>query len=303
MSITGLDIRQLRAFVMVGEELSFVRAATRLHVSQPALSQTIRHLEGLLDVPLFDRNTRKVALTEAGQALLPQAKDILKKLTQMAQTASDHAIGLRGSLKVGFLIGAGVDLMPQILSAFARRFPQVNVVVKEFDFSDPQAGIAEGMDVSVLRPPLDLSDVELITLVEEDCVACLPSTHRLASAKSVSIYDLLEDPIVAAPGSGAWRSYWTADLYRNGNRAPIVHEASTVESELQAVASERGISITASSTARFYARPGLSFPIITDMPKCTVCVALPSEPSVAARNFAELAVEVAMGQRKHIAEK
>jgi DNA-binding transcriptional LysR family regulator len=68
------------------------------------------------------------------------------------------------------------------------------------------------MDVSVLRPPLDLSGVELITLVEEDCVACLPSTHRLASAKSVSIYDLLEDPIVAAPGSGAWRSY--ADLER-----------------------------------------------------------------------------------------
>jgi len=293
MLINGVDIRQLRAFVMVGEELSFVRAATRLHVSQPALSQTIRQFEALLDVPLFERNTRKVALTEAGLALLPQALEILAKLAQMAQTASDHAVGLRGSLKVGFLIGAGVDLMPRILSSFAKRFPQVKVLVKEFDFSEPHAGIAEGMDVSILRPPLDLPGVELITLVEEDCVACLPSTHRLAGQETVSIHDILDDPIVAAPGSNVWRSYWTADAYRDGRSAPVIHEASTVESELQAVASERGISITASSTARFYARPGLSFPIIRDMPPCTVCVALPAQASVAARNFAELALEVA----------
>lgn len=293
MLINGVDIRQLRAFVMVGEELSFVRAATRLHVSQPALSQTIRQFEALLDVPLFERNTRKVALTEAGLALLPQALEILAKLAQMAQTASDHAVGLRGSLKVGFLIGAGVDLMPRILSSFAKRFPQVKVLVKEFDFSEPHAGIAEGMDVSILRPPLDLPGVELITLVEEDCVACLPSTHRLAGQETVSIYEILDDPIVAAPGSNVWRSYWTADAYRAGRSAPVIHEASTVESELQAVASERGISITASSTARFYARPGLSFPVIRDMPACTVCVAPPAQASVAARNFAELALEVA----------
>lgn len=293
MLINGVDIRQLRAFAMVGEELSFVRAATRLHVSQPALSQTIRQFEALLDVPLFERNTRKVALTEAGLALLPQALEILAKLAQMAQTASDHAVGLRGSLKVGFLIGAGVDLMPRILSSFAKRFPQVKVLVKEFDFSEPHAGIAEGMDVSILRPPLGLPGVELITLVEEDCVACLPSTHRLAGQESVSIYEILDDPIVAAPGSNVWRSYWTADAYRDGRGAPVIHEASTVESELQAVASERGISITASSTARFYARPGLSFPVIRDMPPCTVCVALPAQASVAARNFAELALEVA----------
>jgi len=202
-------------------------------------------------------------------------------------------VGLRGSLKVGFLIGAGVDLMPRILSSFAKRFPQVKVLVKEFDFSEPHAGIAEGMDVSILRPPLGLPGVELITLVEEDCVACLPSTHRLAGQETVSIHDILDDPIVAAPGSNVWRSYWTADAYRDGRSAPVIHEASTVESELQAVASERGISITASSTARFYARPGLSFPIIRDMPPCTVCVALPAQASVAARNFAELALEVA----------
>lgn len=295
MHTSGLDIRQLRAFVAVGEELSFVRAAARLYVSQPALSQTIRQFEGLLDVQVFARDTRKVALTEAGQALLGQAKDILKRLDQLAVTARDHAEGLRGSLKVGFLIGAGVEVMPQILSTFAERFPDVNVLVREYDFSTPGAGIADGMDVAILRPPIDLPGVQLLTLIEEHCVACLPSSHRLAQCESVSIYELLNEPIVAAPGTGAWRSYWTADSYRDSRQAPVVHEASTVESELQAVASKRGISITASSTARYYTRPGVAFPVIRDMPLCSVSVALPKEPSVAARNFAELAVEVARG--------
>jgi DNA-binding transcriptional LysR family regulator len=297
MSIAGVDIRQLRAFVMVAQELSFLGAAQRLFVSQPALSQTVRQLEAQLDVTLFERNTRKVNLTEAGAALLPQAKDILKKLDGLAQTARDHANGVRGSLKVGFLIGAGVDLIPQILSSFAKRFPQVKVIVSEFDFANPHAGITDGMDVAILRPPLEIDDIELITLIEEDCVACLPSTHRLAGETSVSIHELLDEPIVAAPGSGIWRNYWTANHYRQGGQAPVVHEASTVESELQAVASERGISITAASTARFYARPGLSFPVIRDMPLCTVCVALTREPSVAARNFAQLAVEVAQARK------
>lgn len=292
VQISGVDIRQLKAFVAVGEELSFVRGAARLHVSQPALSQTIRQLEAMLDVQLFERNTRNVTLTEAGQVLLGQAQEILASLIRLTRTAQEHSRGLRGSLKVGFLIGAGVDLMPQILSAFAKRFPEVNVRVREYDFGSPRAGIDDGMDVAVLRPPVELDGIELQTLVTEPCVACLASSHRLAGAASLSIYDLLDEPIIAAPGAGAWRNYWTAETYRT-QPARIVDEASTVETELQAVASERGISITASSTARFYARPGLSFPVISDMPMCEVAVALPATPSVAARNFAQLALEVA----------
>lgn len=293
MQTSGVDIRQLKAFVVVAEELSFVRAATRLHVSQPALSQTIRQFEALLDVQLFQRNTRNVALTEAGLALLVEAREIVNGVSRLVRTAHEHARGVRGSLNIGFLIGAGVDLMPQILSVFARRYPEIELVVREYDFGSPHAGIDEGMDVSVLRPPLGLPDIELHTLVTEPCVACLASSHRLAGESSVSIYDVLDEPIIAAPGVGVWRSFWTADAYRDGQPARIVHDASTVETELQAVASERGISITALSTARFYARPGLAFPVISDMPMCEVAVALPPQPSVAARNFAELAMEVA----------
>ncbi|OPA85736.1 LysR family transcriptional regulator [Pseudomonas fluorescens] len=293
MQTSGVDIRQLKAFVVVAEELSFVRAATRLHVSQPALSQTIRQFEAMLEVQLFERNTRNVALTGAGQALLVEAREIVNGVGRLVQAAREHARGVRGCLTVGFLIGAGVDLMPQILSVFAKRYPEIELVVREYDFGSPLAGINEGMDVAVLRPPLGLPDIELHTLVSEPCVACLASSHRLAGESRVSVHELLDEPIIAAPGVGVWRSYWTADAYRNGQPARIVHEASTVETELQAVASERGISITALSTARFYARPGLAFPVISDMPMCEVAVALPPHPSRAARNFAALALEVA----------
>lgn len=293
MQTAWIDVRLLRAFVAVATELNFVRASQRLLVSQPALSQTIMQFESSLGVKLFERTTRKVALTEAGRDVLKDAEQVLDQLSQLVDNACAHARGTRGSLKVGFLIGAGVDLMPQILRAFTERFPDVNLLVKEFDFSAPGAGIDAGMDVSVLRPPIGATGIEFTTLMEETCVACLPASHRLANAKVVSIYDLLDDPIVAAPCRGVWREYWTGDDYRKGRAAPIVHEAATVESELQVVASGRGISITAESTARFYARPGVSFPVISDMPHCRVSIALPRSPTVAASNFQQIALEVA----------
>jgi len=294
----GFDLRQLRAFVVVAEELNFLRAAQRLHISQPALSQTIRHLEGTLGVVLFDRNTRSVELTEAGQDLLRDANKVLGHAQKLADNALDHATGIRGVLNIGFLIGTGVDLMPEVLRAFSERYPDVRVLVKEFDFSNPEAGINDGMDVAVLRPPISADHVELRTLLEEPCVACLPLGHPLAQEKSVSVYQLLDEPIVAAPSRGVWRNYWIADEYRGGRAAKVVHEAGTVESELQAVASGRGISITALSTALFYARRGVSFPVIRDMPACRIAVALPEPATIAAKNFADMAVAVAKsGQR------
>ncbi|MFL9872138.1 LysR family transcriptional regulator [Paraburkholderia megapolitana] len=293
----GFDLRQLRAFVTVASELNFLRAAHLLHVSQPTLSQTIRQLEGTLGVSLFNRNTRSVALTEAGEELVKDAKKILDYAQKFIENADDHVRGIRGVLNVGFLTGTGVDLMPEVLRAFGEKYPEVRVLVKEFDFSKPEAGINEGMDVAILRPPVSTEGVELEILLEETCVACLPQAHRLAKAANLSIYDLLDEPIVAAPSQGIWRNYWIADDYRGGRGAKVVHEAATVESELQAVASGRGISITALSTALFYSRPGVVFPPIRDMPPCRIAVALPQTATKAARNFADIAVNVAEAHR------
>jgi DNA-binding transcriptional LysR family regulator len=161
----------------------------------------------------------------------------------------------------------------------------------EFDFSQPAVGLDDGRShVAIVRPPIDLPGAKLMTLVSEPRVACLPETHALADRREVSIRELLDEPIIAAPGAGSWRDYWLCCEYRDGGLPPVVDEAATFEAEFQAVASGRGISITAEAAARFYARPGLRFPRIVDIPPCEVAVALPPDPTPAAITFAEIAV-------------
>ena len=190
MQLITADLRHLRAFAAVAAELNFVRAAERLHLSQPALSQSIRQLELTLGLQLFDRDTRHVRLTAAGALILEDVLDLLGRYQAFIDRTRDIAKGRRGTLKVGYLIGAGVDMVPAIIRAFAEQFPDVTMVLKEFDFSKPEAGIRDGMDVSILRPPIEEDGIEFMTLIEEACVACLPEGHRLGMACGATIGSL-----------------------------------------------------------------------------------------------------------------
>ncbi len=291
VTLTNVELRHLRSFVVLVEELHFARAAERLHVSQPALSQTIKQLERATGLLLLQRTTRRVELTPDGRAFRDDAVRVLEPFDTLMEHARATAAGRRGTLRVGYTIGAAVDLVPRVLRAFTERCPDVRVETTEFDFSEPGAGLGDGRaDVAIVRPPIDVDEVQLLTLTREPRVACVADSHRLAGRQEVCIEDLLDEPIIAAPGTGVWREYWLCSEYRNGAPAPVVGEAATFEAELQAVASGRGISITAEAAARFYARPGLRFPRIANIPPCEVAVALPADPRPAARLFAEVAV-------------
>ena len=168
---------------------------------------------------------------------------------------------MRGAIRVGYIIGAAVDVVPRVLRAHAEQCPGVQVQTTEFDFSRPAAGLDDGRsDVAIVRPPIDVRGAQLRTLATEPRVACLPESHRLAERDEVSVHELLDEPIIAAPGHGPWRDYWLCCEYRGGREPPVVGEAATFEGEFQAVASGRGISITASAAARFYARPWPAVP-------------------------------------------
>jgi DNA-binding transcriptional LysR family regulator len=290
VTLTNVGLRHLRAFVVLAEELHFARAAVRLHMSQPALSQTIRQLERGTGLRLLIRTTRHVELTAEGADVRDAALEVLAQFDQLMQRARETAAGSRGQLCVGYIIGAAVDIVPRLLRLHAGRCPDVVVRTTEFDFSQPAVGLDDGRShVAIIRPPIDLPGAELMTLVSEPRVACLPESHPLAGRLQVSIQELLDEPIIAAPGEGPWRDYWLCCEYRDGAPPPVVDEAATFEAEFQAVASGRGISITAEAAARFYARPGLRFPRIADIPPCEVAVALPPDPTPAARAFAEIA--------------
>ena len=286
--------QQLRAFTVLAEELSFRRAAELLFISQPALSQSIKQLERALGVPLFTRDTRHVALTPAGADFAQRLRPALSSIDEAVAAARRWADGTYGVLRMGYLIGAGLDKLPKLLRQFSDQYPDIRVETIEFDFSDPTAGLSSrAVDLAVVRPPIDVEDIEMLDIAEEGWVACLPTDHRLARRRRVKLFELFDDPIIAAPSSaGTWRDYWIAQDYRGKGFAEVAAEAATFEAEFTAVAQGKGISITMASAPRYYKRPGVTFVPISDAPTGVTALAWPTRdtaPSV--QHFVDIARE------------
>jgi DNA-binding transcriptional LysR family regulator len=295
----NIQLRHIRCFIAVADESSFARAAQRLHVSQPALSQTIIQLEDRLGFPLFERTTRSVALTAPGVRLLARARALSLSLEAFQDEARSLQLTLKSELRVGFMIGTAVQFIPAIVREFERVRPDASLHMQEFDFRDPTAGLHDGkVDCGIIRPPVGLGGIELVDIAHETCVVCLPTGHRLSGKKTVVLDDILDEPIVAAPVPGVWRDYWLASSYRAGRPAKVACEAATVESELQAVASGRGISITSESTASYYARPGVVFRPIADMQKCTIAIGHRGRPSKLVTDFISVVQRVSAALAK-----
>jgi DNA-binding transcriptional LysR family regulator len=283
--------RQLRAFHVVAQQLNFSRSAELLHISQPALSLCIQQLEKALGVRLFERNTRLVTLTPAGHDFLAKLVPAIAAVDEAVASARRWATGEVGLIRVGYLIGAGLEELPRLLRDFSARYPNVRVETAEFDFGDPSAGLREGaVDIAVIRPPIDL-EVQTLELIREGWVACVAADHRFAQRSEVTLAEVLAEPIVAAPSSaGGWRDYWIAAEYRVSTPATIVAEAATFESEFNTVAQGVGLSITVETAARYYRRPGVAFVPICDAPPCTVALAWrPGEHPPAMWQFVEVA--------------
>jgi DNA-binding transcriptional LysR family regulator len=232
------------------------------------LSTAIKQLEHQLGVMLFTRNTREVALTELGAAWLPKVHEALGGI----DSAVDDLIALSAHyrrIRLGYLIGTGADLLFRLVRHFEVAHPEISVEPREFDFSDPTAGLADGTtEVAIIRPPVDLPEHRMFILDAEDWVACLPRDHRLATRPELTIAELLDEPIVVAPGSaGRWRDYWMAMDARGGKPPTIAAVAATYEEETTTIARGLGISFTSEASARLYDRQGIVYVPITDRPR------------------------------------
>jgi DNA-binding transcriptional LysR family regulator len=269
----NLQIRHIRSFIAVAQEKNFARAAKILNVSQPALSQTIIQFEEGIGFPIFERTTRSVTVTPAGEMVLAKALAVKQSIELFHEEVRSIQLALKSELHVGYMIGTAVQFIPGIIREFERVRPEASLRLTEFDFSDPSAGLRGGkVNCGIIRPPIGVDDIDVVEIAREKCVVCLPSGHRLGDRKTVTLDDILDEPIIAATSRGVWRDYWLATEYRRNRPAKVSFEASTVESELQAVASGKGISITAESTAKYYSRPGVSFKTIVDMRDCVMAV-------------------------------
>ena len=264
-----LDLRKLRYFVAVAEELNFGRAAQALHIAQPVLSRQIRALEQELGVRLLERDKRGTRLTPAGEALLEDGRALLAAADATRRRARDADAGER-VFTVGFMPGL---IVTPAVREFSRCHPEVRVEVLRTDWLNQTDTIHDGtVDVGYLRQPVDQRGLTVEPLLSEQRVAVVPAGHRLAGKDAVMVADLAAEHLLQDPEAvPEWRDI--AVELRDGRPSGRVPPFRTVEEKLEHVAAGHGIVVLPLSTAVFYTRADISHVLVSDIAPNQVCLA------------------------------
>jgi DNA-binding transcriptional LysR family regulator len=249
-----LDLRKVRYFVAVAEELNFGRAAERLHIAQPVLSRQIRALEEELSCQLFVRDRRHTELTAAGQQLLDDARPLLANADALRRRVGRTARG-PDSFTVGFMPGL---LVTSAVRALGASHPDLRVDVIRTSWDDQVEVVHDGrVDVSYVRLPVDTTGLTLIHLFSEPRFVALPADHRLAGKESISIADLADEHLLQNPDAVPEWGEIASEMHSRNHRRPVP-VIRTVEEKLEHVATGHGIVILPRSTATFYRRPDVT---------------------------------------------
>lgn len=223
-----LELRHLRYFVAVAEELNFSRAADRLHMAQPPLSAAIRQLEQELGTELFVRTTREVRLTEAGSTFLDGARRTLAELDRARSNAQRAAAGEAGQLRVGFSWSARFETLPAVGRAFRATNPDVSLLTEEmWNARMPPALRSGSIDLAISLCPEVAGEFSYLALRSEPVVALLPQSHRLADRGEIELASLAEEGFLMFPRELAPRLYeFMTGLCRRAGFEPIVRNES-----------------------------------------------------------------------------
>ncbi len=276
----SIDLKQLRYFLAVAEEKSFSRAAERLHISQPPLSQQIMKLESELGVRLFTRTTRTFELTVAGKALMGQAAELLAKMRMTIDTIRQIDRGEVGRLRVGIVGSAMWGPIPSLLEEFQTKFPRVTWTLHE---SGPtvqyEALCAKQIDVGFWREPkLDEDDLRSDNLRQELCFrenvcVAVHEHHALARQTSVELIDLAAQPMLTLTlDKSAFPRYLVQCCVNAGFQPIIFQEASEPQTLLAMVGAGLGVTLVPETTSRI-GWPGVVFlPIKTNPPSANLYI-------------------------------
>jgi DNA-binding transcriptional LysR family regulator len=288
-----LDLRLVEYFVAVADELHFGRAAKRLHIAQPSLSQQIRRLERQLGVTLFERNSRNVHLTPAGKAFLREAKRTLRQAQRAVETARDAG---RPRLRVGFYGSAGGDLLPEILRRFRDDNPPLDISLYELLLGDLDEVLDGKLDVAFTRLLPEQTELEVEIIAQEPRVLAVASTHPLAKRESVTFTDLRDERFItnpAVPNDGV-PPRWLAEQRHHGLPGCVAAVTRSIQEILAQVASQAGVCLVPASVARHHSRPDVAFVPITDAdPAVTSLVYRQGHKSAAFDTFLATAREIA----------
>ncbi|MEU8532692.1 LysR family transcriptional regulator [Streptomyces parvulus] len=270
------SIHQLRLFLTLNEELHFGRAAARLFITQPALSQQIRELEKRLGVGVVERSGRTLRLTEAGQALLPEARAAIGAVDRLRHVADAQVRQASGRLVVGTMgAEASMKHTRSVLGLLRDRHPGMSVQLVNLGFGDHLAALAQQeADVVFLRPPVT-DDIEVHHLATEPRVACVAADHPLAALPALTLAHFSGVPVVHMPRQvpRLWWDFWAVDPRPDGSRVRYGPVVTDMESLLHTVAAGEAMCFLPAAAREYFARPGVTYVDVADLAPSTSALA------------------------------
>ena len=292
-----MELRHLRYFIAVAEELHFRRAAERLHVAQPAVSEQIRKLEAELGVTLLNRTQRSVALTASGAVLLEEARRVLRQAdvaTRAARSAREQELG---RLRVGYLVDALPACIPQALAAFRDAAPGIEVLLESGPSLRLAADVRRGvLDLAIVCLPAAVRDLRTTSLGEERAICAVPAGDHLADGHRLTPERIGERPLVLLPRIQNPAFYdGVIATWRGAGLTPMPVDATEphVVQALLAVAAGAGVAILPASAAQRASVPGVRLLPLEPGPTCEIAVISRDEASTTVAGFVSLAARFA----------
>jgi len=238
-----MELRQLNYVIQIASEKNFSRAAEKLHIAQPSLSQQLSKLEQEIGVLLFRRTTNSVELTQAGQVFVQKSQAILDAVEQLKQEMDDMAQMRRGRLVVGTLPLTGSHILPLVLPVFGEQYPQIEVVlVEETTAKLEQLTASGGTDLSLLSLPLIDNSLAWEPFLEEEICLAVPPQHPLAQREdAILISELDKEPFIGLKRGQGFRQITVELCEQSGFTPQIVFESSNMETIQSLVAGGMGI--------------------------------------------------------------
>lgn len=261
-----MEIRHLRCFVAVAEELHFGRAARRLHVAQPAVSQTVRRLEEELGLQLFDRANRRVGLTDAGTMLLAEARAALARFDALVATMGRLRAGMGATISIGAVPALPPELIPRLLRLLAQDGPGPIAVVRAAPSGrDPAELLAGGaFDLVLVRGVVDAPGVDTVVVAREAVGVAVSVHHPLAERAAVAPRDLNGVPLISFARSSDPEEFdrlYAPFLSAGLKQVDLVHEshAGAVDASLRLVEGNVGVSLKLASEVTAFAGPAVTW--------------------------------------------
>jgi DNA-binding transcriptional LysR family regulator len=269
--MADLDLSLVRGFAVIAGHRHFGRAAAELHLTQSSLSRQIVRLERQIGARLLDRTPQGTRLTEAGEAFLPLAADLLRAAAHAAAHA--RAVARPSRITVGY---TGNLIVTPAVRDLRRRHPDAEVRTQHLAWDDARAALLEHrVDVAVVRLPLRAAGLHVTILYDEPRVLLLPSDHRLAGKESVTLDDIADEPLPRALDS-EWDAFWRVDPRPDGRPAPGGPLIDAIEDKIELVASGQAVAIIP-------AAPGNITGLRTDLTTVPLVGVEPSQVAVATR--------------------